>query len=107
MRCLSSITDVLQGQILAVYLATRVPTKVDYYTSWDLQFSYTFDRASAERLWSFLKGVTVRVGVNDLFNRMPPYSPLAQPANLNSNNADVATYSPIGRLFFFSASAKF
>ena len=42
-----------------------------------------------------------------LFNRMPPYAGLSQAAANNNNNADVAQYSPIGRLLFVSANVKF
>jgi iron complex outermembrane receptor protein len=91
----------------AVYLATRTPTKIDAYCSWDFQESYTFDRAAAGNLWSYLQGLRVTVGANNVFNRMPPYAGLSQNAANNNNNADTAQFSPIGRLLFISASIKF
>ena len=102
----SSVTDI-GSTPPAVYLATRTPTKVDSYYSWDLQESYAFNKAEAGRLWSFLKGAKITVGVNNLFNRMPPYAGLSQAAGNNNNNADVAQYSPIGRLLFVSGNVKF
>ncbi len=47
------------------------------------------------------------VGVNNIFNRMPPYAGISQAAGNNNNNVDTATYSPIGRLMYVSASIKF
>ena len=55
----------------------------------------------------YLNGVKISVGVNNMFNRMPPYAPLSNPAAKNNNNVDVATTSPIGRLFFVSLTARF
>ncbi len=106
----SSMTDILSGQIPAVYLAnpaTPPVTKVAAYTTFDLQASYTFDRAGAARLWSYLKGLKLTVGVNNLGNKMPPFAPKSQPAGSNNNNVDVAQYSPVGRLLFVSGTVKF
>jgi iron complex outermembrane receptor protein len=50
-----------------------------------------------------VKGWDLAVGVNNLANRMPPRSPQA----FTDNNADVATYSPLGRLFYATFAAKF
>ena len=102
----ASVTDVASTPP-AVYLATHAPTSVDAYYSWDLQESYTFSKTEAGRMWSFLKGMKVTVGVNNLFNRMPPYAGLSQAAANNNNNVDVAQYSPIGRLLFISGNVKF
>jgi iron complex outermembrane receptor protein len=91
----------------ANYLSAHAPVTVSYYTSWDLQLAYTFNRAMARQIWGWLAGMRIAVGVNDVFNRMPPYAGLSQAAANNNNNADTAAYSPIGRLFFVSASVKF
>jgi len=45
----------------------------------------------------------VALGVNNIANRMPPSSPQA----FTDNNADVATYSPLGRLVYATFDAKF
>jgi iron complex outermembrane receptor protein len=50
-----------------------------------------------------VKGWSVGVGVNNVANRMPPLAPQA----FTDNNADVATYSPIGRLIYATATIKF
>jgi iron complex outermembrane receptor protein len=109
---MSSMTDVGSAAPLtyapANYLLAHPAVPVNYYTSWDLQFAYTFGKAAVPgALSSWLKGVKLAVGVNNLFNRMPPYAGLSQAAGNNNNNVDTATYSPIGRLFFVSGSLKF
>ncbi len=101
----SSVTD-SGGTPPAVYLATHPAARVDAYYSWDLQETYTVDPATAGRLWSLLKGMKVTAGVNNVFNRMPPYAGFSQAAANNNNNADTAQYSPVGRLLFISASIK-
>ncbi len=89
------------------YLINHPSVPISYYTSWDLQLTYTFDKAASGRLWTWLKGMKYGVGVNDLFNRMPPYAGLSQAAANNNNNVDVTEYSPIGRLLYVTASIKF
>jgi iron complex outermembrane receptor protein len=68
---------------------------------------YTFDTRLAHD-WHFddlhyLRTVTLAMGVNNIANRMPPLSPHA----FTDNNADVSTYSPIGRLIYGTAVLKF
>ena len=74
------------------------PLKVKEYASLDAQVSYRFEDVAG-----FLKGPKVAVGVNNIANRMPPYSPNA----FTDNRADVATYSPIGRMFYVTLDTKF
>ena len=109
---LSGITDIGSAAPLtyspANYLLNHPAVPVSYYTAWDLQVGYTFGPNDLPgTIGSWLKGVKLTVGVNDLFNRMPPYAGLSQAAGNNNNNVDTATYSPIGRLLFVSASVKF
>jgi iron complex outermembrane receptor protein len=106
----SATTDILSGQIPALYLAnpaTPPVSKVAAYTTYDLQGSYTFGKSDASALWSYLRGLKLTVGVNNLSNQMPPFAPKSQPAGSNNNNVDVANYSPVGRLVFISGSVKF
>jgi iron complex outermembrane receptor protein len=102
-----SMIDILAYYTPSDYLADNPPTKVNYYTSWDLQVSYTIPKKAANKLWSYLQGMKIILGANNVFNRMPPYAPLSQPPSGNYNNVDIATYSPIGRLLFVSATIKF
>ena len=72
--------------------------KVKEYATLDAQASYHFGDVAG-----WLKGPRVSVGVNNIANRMPPYSPNA----FTDNRADVATYSPIGRLFYVALDTRF
>jgi outer membrane receptor protein involved in Fe transport len=52
---------------------------------------------------SYLKGLKLSIGVNDMFNRKPSndYNVFSQ------DNADISTYSPVGRFAYFQARYKF
>jgi len=89
------------------YLLTHPAVPISYYTSWDFQLGYTFERQSLQRFFSWLKGMRFAVGVNDLFNRMPPYAGISQAAGNNNNNVDTSEYSPIGRLLYVTGTMKF
>jgi iron complex outermembrane recepter protein len=102
-----SMPDIANGQVPALYLASNPETDLSYYTTVDFQVGYTVDAQAASRLWGHLKGVRFGVGVNNVFNRFGPYAPKSQPAGSNNSNVDVATYSPVGRLLFATASVKF
>ncbi len=67
------------------------------FTSWDLFGRYQFSRIRA------LKGLTVRAGVNNIFDRMPPQAPAAW----TDANADTATYGALGRVVYVDVSYKF
>lgn len=73
------------------------PTKVQYFARLDVFGRYQF----ASSGW--LKGLTVRAGVNNVFNRMPPPSP----ASWTDANADTGTYGALGRVLYVDASYKF
>jgi iron complex outermembrane receptor protein len=75
---------------------------VNGYYSWDTSIGYTFS-SSDYGLLSYLKGLKLSIGVNDLFNRQPSndYSVFAQ------DNADISTYSPTGRFVYIEARYKF
>ena len=109
---MSSMTDVGSAAPLtyapANYLLNHPAVTVGYYTSWDFQEAYTFEKVQ-DAGWAggLLGGVKLAVGVNNVFNRMPPYAGISQAAGNNNNNVDTATYSPIGRLLYVSASLKF
>ncbi|HEV2139572.1 MAG TPA: TonB-dependent receptor plug domain-containing protein [Candidatus Dormibacteraeota bacterium] len=74
---LSALTDTGVNGNLA-------PLPVSRYSAWDLRAAYTWQKVKAA------------VGVNNVTNRMPPLAP----RTFTDNNADVATYSPIGRLVY-------
>ncbi len=91
----------------ATFLVGKTPTGISPYQALDFQTSYTFDKAAAGQMWSLLRGLKLTVGLNNLMNRMPPAALLSQNPLNNNPGADVAQFSPIGRLFFFSGSVKF
>ena len=74
---------------------------VKYYTSWDGSVAYTFSQSDFGG--QYLKGLTLKVGCNDLFDR--------QPSNdydtFSANNADISTYSPVARFVYVEAKLKF
>jgi len=69
------------------------------YLAWDLRMAYNWHMAPKHESTV----MTVALGVNNVTNRMPPLAPRA----FLDNNADVATFSPIGRLIYASASVSF
>src|SRR5581483_1136561 len=77
---LSAVTDTGTNGNLA-------PLPVSRYFSWDARVAYD---------WEFLsdRHLKAAVGINNIQNRMPPTAP----RTFTDNNADVSTYSPIGRL---------
>jgi len=83
---LSAVTDTGTNGNLA-------PLPVSRYFSWDARVAYD---------WEFLsdRHLKAAVGVNNIQNRMPP----AAPRTFTDNNADVSTYSPIGRLVYATVS---
>ena len=98
---ISSVTDIGPGGIVFANSTTLKPIPVSRYVTWDVRLGYTEEKASGSV--PLIKGWRAAVGVNNLTNRMPPLAPQA----FTDNNADVSTYSPIGRLFYTSLAVKF
>jgi iron complex outermembrane recepter protein len=75
---------------------------VNPYYSFDVSVSYTFSQNDPSFL-ALLKGMKLSVGSNDVLNR--------QPSNdydvFSTDNADISTYSPLGRTVYVSATYKF
>ncbi len=78
---------------------TQKSTPVDRYIAWDLRVAVKGDSLPG----GLAKSWTAAVGVNNFTNKMPPLSPNA----FSDNNADAASYSPIGRLVYLTVSLKF
>ncbi len=72
------------------------PLPVNRYVAWDLRAAYAYHGAG-------LKKVNFAVGVNNATNRMPPLAP----RTFTDNNADVSTYSPIGRFYYGTVTVDF
>jgi len=95
----ASVRDIGAGGIVFETSKTLTARHVGSFLSWDMRVGYKGDPIT-----SFgLKGWDVALGVNNITNRMPPQSPQA----FTDNNADVATYSPLGRLVYATLQAKF
>ncbi|MDX2111939.1 MAG: TonB-dependent receptor plug domain-containing protein [Verrucomicrobiota bacterium] len=80
------------------YENAPVGVEMDSYQTFDASVSYAFGEEV-----SMLNGLTLRVGVNNIGNVMPPLAPELY----DQSNADIDTYDPIGRLFYIEASYKF
>lgn len=76
----------------------RFDADVEAYASFDVAVSYAFDSR-----FGMLNGMAVRLGANNVLNEAPPMAG----STFAESNADIATYGPIGRLFFVEASYKF
>jgi len=91
------------------YVSSTVDTGVNGTSTPSIPVAsyYTFD-ARAAYDWAiprFHEGtkLTVAIGCNNIGDRMPPLAPRA----FLDNNADVATFSPIGRLVYGTLSVSF
>lgn len=95
------------------YLAGNPTFKIGHvkaFSSWDLRAGWTSAGEPTD------KGVSIVLGVNNVFNRMPPISTNISPtAGANAaatawraeNNTDVSTYGAIGRLIYLQGSVRF
>jgi iron complex outermembrane receptor protein len=71
---------------------------VEAYSSFDLSASYTFGSEM-----KMLSGATIRIGANNILNEGIPMAG----STFSESNADIATYNPIGRLFYVDVRFKF
>ena len=90
---LSSVTDTGPNGNFTTFTGNPAtsPQHVSGYTSWDVRAAYDYHK------------VRTAVGVNNLTNRMPPLAP----RTFGDNNADVSTFSPIGRLYYATVGVSF
>jgi iron complex outermembrane receptor protein len=101
---IDSVVDLGPGGITFESSTTLRRRDVSSYSVFDASASYTFAKSASDTgLSRWLGGMRLTVGVNNLGDKMPPVSPQA----FNESNADVSTYSPIGRLWYVSAQYKF
>ena len=75
------------------------PIPVKSYMSWDARVAFRLGGGVVP----VMKDARIAVGVNNMFDRMPPAAPNAFP----DNRADVSTYSPLGRLWYMQLTAHF
>ena len=90
----SSVSDTGQN-------GTSAPIPVSSYSAWDVRGAYDFLFGGSD---SNTK-LTLALGVNNIGDKMPPLAPRAF-AN-QFTNADIATYSPIGRLVYGNVTVSF
>ena len=74
---------------------------VKSYSAWDLRGAYDWHLGSTDGN----RKVTLALGVNNVGNATPPLAPRAF-ANQDTN-ADVGTFSPIGRLYYGNVAVSF
>lgn len=97
------VVDLGPGGQAFVSSATLHRVPVSSYTSWDISVGYTIRESVARNWLSWLRGMKFTVGVNNVFDKEPPLAPQA----FNESNVDIATYSPVGRLYFARAQVRF
>ena len=78
---------------------TSPPVPVDSYVTFDMRLGYDWHVTNV----AYVKEVRLGLGVNNVTDQMPPLAPQA----FTDNNADVSTYSPIGRLIYGTVAVKF
>lgn len=105
----SAVRDLGAGGITYETNAAHTPPtafagRIKPYTTFDLRLGYTLKDRDGHP-----SGFAIAVGVNDVFDRMPPVSTnvFTPSAAYTDNTADVSTYSAIGRLGYVQASVKF
>ncbi|MEJ1974453.1 MAG: TonB-dependent receptor plug domain-containing protein [Lacunisphaera sp.] len=80
------------------YLPDGYEQKIPAYITYDASASYVWSAG-----WGRLKDVKLTLGVNNIADRLPTKS-----ATFDSlSNADIAEFSPIGRLYYVTMSVKF
>jgi iron complex outermembrane receptor protein len=72
---------------------------VSSYISWDARAAYDWHLGADANA----RVLTLALGANNLADRMPPLAPRA----ILDNNADISTFSPIGRLIYVTATITF
>jgi len=100
---IASVEDLGAGGITFDINSNKIPPTasafhVNDYMTWDLHVSREFKHTG-----DLLKSFRISGGIDNIGNAMPPLSPIA----FTDNNADVATYSPIGRLVYVAIDTKF
>ena len=101
---ISSVVDLGAGGIVFANSTSLRRIAVPSYTSWDTSVSYAFKNLSLPLVRRTLSGLKLTLGVNNLADKMPPAAPQAFGGDVG---VDLATYNPIGRLWYLSAGLKF
>ena len=100
----SSVVDLGAGGIIFAESASLRRIAVPSYSSWDASVSRAFGLPALPGGRKLNSPLKVTIGVNNLADRMPPSAPQAFGGDVG---ADLATYNPVGRLWYLSTSLKF
>ena len=95
----SGVDDLGPGGLVFETSKTLTAKPVSSYMAWDLRVAYSGESLMGK----FGKGWTIAAGINNISNAMPPLAPQA----FTDNNADAASYSPIGRMLYVTGTLKF
>jgi iron complex outermembrane receptor protein len=101
---ISSVVDLGAGGIIFATSPSLRRIAVPSYTSWDTSVSYTFRNLGLPGGKKFISNLKLTLGVNNLTDEMPPSAPQAFGGDVG---ADLATYNPVGRLWYVSAGMKY
>jgi iron complex outermembrane recepter protein len=74
------------------------PYRSPNYHSFDFQVGHSFAQSGI----SYLRGMQLQVGMNNAFNKFPPYMP-----SEGNQSRDINAYDPIGRFVYVQAKYKF
>ncbi|MFM8533575.1 MAG: TonB-dependent receptor domain-containing protein [Acidimicrobiia bacterium] len=98
------VVDLGSGGVTYATSTTLRRVPVPSYSSWDTSVSYSFRDLGNSRAARLLSGLRLTLGVNNVGDKMPPAAPQAFGSDVG---VDLATYNPVGRLWYLSASLKF
>jgi iron complex outermembrane receptor protein len=101
---ISSVVDLGAGGIVFAGSTSLKRVPVPSYASWDTSVSYAFKNIGLPGGKKLFSGLKLTLGVNNLADQMPPSAPQAFGGDVG---VDLATYNPIGRLWYISAGLKF
>lgn len=89
------------NRFLPAYVDDDDGARIGAWTSWDASVAFTFGKASNWR--RVFNGARLSVGVNNVFDRMPPLDSTI----FTDSNADIATFGSIGRFIYMDLKFKF
>jgi iron complex outermembrane receptor protein len=100
----SSVVDLGAGGIVFSESASLRRVAVPAYSTWDASLSRSFANLGLPGGNRLLSSLKLTLGVNNLGDRMPPSAPQAFGGDVG---ADLATYNPVGRLWYVSTGMRF
>ena len=89
------------NRFIPAFVDANDGSRIGAWTTWDASVGYRFPKASDWR--RYFGGARLSVGVNNVFDRMPP----RDASIFTDSNADIATFGPIGRFVYVDMKFKF